>query len=40
VSGDPFDGGRSQQHRQMSETHRRPRAVPHLSDPPGTKGEV
>lgn len=40
VSGDPLDGGRSQQHRQMSETHRRPRAVPHISDPPGIKGEV
>lgn len=24
----------------MSETHRRPRAVPHISDPPGIKGEV
>lgn len=40
VSGNSPDGGRSQQHCQMSETHRRPRAVPHISDPPGIKGEV
>lgn len=39
VSGDSLDGGGSQQHCQMSETHRRPRAVPHISDPPGIKGE-
>ena len=38
VSGDPSDGSGSQQHRQVSEADRRPRAVPHLPDPAGLKG--
>ena len=40
VPGDPPDGGRPQQHSQVSETHRRSRAVPHIPDPPGIKGET
>lgn len=39
VSCDSLDGRRSQQHCQMPKTHRRPRAVPHIPDPPRIKGE-
>lgn len=39
VPRDSLDGRRSQQHCQMPETHRRPRAVPHIPDPQGIKGE-
>lgn len=40
VSCDSLNGGGSQQHSQMSEAHRRPRAVPHIPDPQRIKGEV
>jgi len=40
VSCDSLNGGRSQQHSEMSEAHRRPRAVPHIPDPQRVKGEL
>lgn len=39
VPGDSPNGRRPQQHRQMPEAHRRPRAVPHLSDFAWPKGQ-
>lgn len=40
VSRDSPNGGRSQQHSEMSETHRWPCPVPHIPDPQRVKGEV
>ena len=40
IPGDALNGCRPKQHRQDAASVRRPRAVPHLPDPPGSQGKT